>query len=288
MTSFADIFNWLIDPGQRTFWLFWLSTLVLGLLWAALNWKERSPLVKRWLSREYWWNPSARQDYGLIFLNSILFGLLGVATLVLILRIANVTYEGLSIALAPAAWSAWHGVYSAAAYTLVLVLLDDISRYGLHRALHSRWLWPVHRLHHSASVLTPLTFLRVHPLEKLMYQCRTALVHGSATGSYFFLFGQHSQPWLIFGISGSVLLFNLFGANLRHSNIPLRYGRAEKWLISPAQHQVHHSIGTSCYNYGSAFAVWDRMFGSWRPGAENIQLPAQQVPLIRQLFFKQL
>ncbi|TNC84107.1 MAG: fatty acid hydroxylase [Thalassolituus sp.] len=285
--NLTDLFSWLTDPGQRTFWLFWVSTLVLALLWAALDWQERRPRIGQWFSRAYWWNTSACQDYVLILLNGALFTLLGVATLVLILRVANVTYEGLNVGLPAAVWSAWHGPLSAVVYTLILVLLDDITRYGLHRALHSRWLWPVHRLHHSASVLTPLTFLRVHPLEKLMYQCRTALVHGGATGSYFFLFGQHSQPWLIFGISGSVLLFNLFGANLRHSNIPLRYGRLEKWLISPAQHQVHHGVGTSRYNYGSAFAIWDRMFGSWRPGAEHIELPDQRIPLARQLFLRQ-
>ena len=55
------------------------------------------------------------------------------------------------------------------------------------------------------------------------------------------------------------------GSNLRHSHINIKYW---KWLeyifISPAQHQLHHSIAQEHYdkNFGAALAIWDWLFGS--------------------------
>ena len=53
--------------------------------------------------------------------------------------------------------------------------------------------------------------------------------------------------------------------HLRHSHIWLSWGdRIEGWLISPAQHQLHHSVEPRHFdrNLGSALAIWDRWFGT--------------------------
>ena len=69
-------------------------------------------------------------------------------------------------------------------------------------------------------------------------------------------------------------ILNLGTANLRHSHIRLRYpGWLERVLISPAQHQVHHSVEPRHHNrnYGEVLAVWDWLFGTLyltRPGEE--------------------
>ncbi|MDC0136437.1 sterol desaturase family protein [Sulfitobacter sp.] len=60
-------------------------------------------------------------------------------------------------------------------------------------------------------------------------------------------------------------MFNALGANFRHSHIWISYGPVlEHILISPAQHQVHHSVATKHHdkNYGSIFAIWDWIFGT--------------------------
>ena len=60
-----------------------------------------------------------------------------------------------------------------------------------------------------------------------------------------------------------VFLFNVFGSNLRHSHIWLGFGdKVENWIISPAQHQIHHSDSVKHFdtNFGTALAIWDRMF----------------------------
>ena len=67
------------------------------------------------------------------------------------------------------------------------------------------------------------------------------------------------------GANAMYVLFNALGANLRHSHIWLSYGRVmEHIFISPAQHQIHHSVAIKHHdkNYGSMFAIWDWMFGT--------------------------
>jgi len=76
------------------------------------------------------------------------------------------------------------------------------------------------------------------------------------------------------------------GANLRHSMIPISYGRLEKLFISPLQHQLHHGKTTSRKNYGSMLAIWDRMFNSWLPGKTPAELPDKEFPLHQQLLLK--
>jgi sterol desaturase/sphingolipid hydroxylase (fatty acid hydroxylase superfamily) len=59
--------------------------------------------------------------------------------------------------------------------------------------------------------------------------------------------------------------FLLFGSNLRHSHIPLKYfGWLEYVFISPFQHQIHHSSAERHFNknLGSKLAIWDWMFGT--------------------------
>ncbi len=58
-------------------------------------------------------------------------------------------------------------------------------------------------------------------------------------------------------------MFSLIGSNLRHSHIKLSYPRfVEKILISPYQHQIHHSKLHNNRNYGGFLAIWDLIFGS--------------------------
>ena len=53
--------------------------------------------------------------------------------------------------------------------------------------------------------------------------------------------------------------------NLRHSYIWLSYGPVlSQIFVSPAQHQIHHSIEERHWgrNIGFARAIWDRLFGT--------------------------
>lgn len=150
-----------------------------------------------------------------------------------------------------------------AAYTLALFIAWDVSRYVVHRAMHEiPALWAFHQVHHSAEVLNPLTFHRIHPLESVLYQLRGALVTGAVAGVFFWLFRGAAVEWTVLGVHGVGLVLNTVFGNLRHSHVWWSFGRWERWFVSPAQHQLHHAEHGPRVNYGTWLAVWDRLGGS--------------------------
>lgn len=280
--------RWLIDPQSRTFYAYWLSALLLALTWATLSWQQRLPYLKQLAKKSYWWNKSTQQDYLLILFNAWLFALMSISWLVFTITIANGIYDLLEIFFTGRALINFPSEYLFIGFTAALLLADDFSRYVLHRLLHWRFFWRIHQLHHSATSLTPLSFLRVHPIEKLFYQLRSATIHGFCSGVFFFLVGEHPQAWIILGISAFSLIFNTLGANLRHSMIPISYGYLEKLFISPLQHQLHHSDQFGRKNYGSILSIWDLLFSSWSAGNKIAPLPAKTKSLRDQLLLKSL
>jgi sterol desaturase/sphingolipid hydroxylase (fatty acid hydroxylase superfamily) len=126
-------------------------------------------------------------------------------------------------------------------------------------------LWRFHAIHHSAEVLTPLTLYRVHFIELFINSCRSLLVIGGVSSAFIYVFDDSISLLQVMGVSVFTMLFNLAGANLRHSHVWVGFGIAEHWFISPAQHQIHHStkpVHRNC-NFGAILAIWDRWLGTW-------------------------
>jgi sterol desaturase/sphingolipid hydroxylase (fatty acid hydroxylase superfamily) len=151
----------------------------------------------------------------------------------------------------------------ATIFSISFLILDDLSRFILHFCMHRfNFLWYFHKTHHSATVLTPLTIFRVHPVEHILYFSRRLVVFGFITGVFIWLFSHRLSGLQILGVDMFGVMFNFAAANLRHSHIWISFGRLEKIFISPAQHQIHHSVGNSNANLGSIFSVWDGLLGT--------------------------
>lgn len=154
----------------------------------------------------------------------------------------------------------------ALVYSAVLFVAWDLSRFVLHWLLHRvPVLWAFHQVHHSAEVLTPLSFHRLHPVESWLYRLRGAVVTGTVAGVFFWLFRGRADQLTLLGVPAAGLVLNVVTGNLRHSQLWLPYPAwLERWLISPAQHQLHHSAEPRHHdaNYGTWLAVWDRMAGT--------------------------
>ncbi|MEM7718063.1 MAG: sterol desaturase family protein [Pseudomonadota bacterium] len=150
--------------------------------------------------------------------------------------------------------------------TLVIVLAADFVKYWAHRMHHEyKPLWSFHAVHHSADVLTPLTLSRAHPVESIIRNIGVSMIVGLTQAVALFTFIGDIDLLTIGGANALYVAFNAVGANLRHSHVWLSYGPVlEHILISPAQHQVHHSMDLQHHNknYGSMFAIWDWMFGT--------------------------
>lgn len=150
------------------------------------------------------------------------------------------------------------------AATVLIVMASDFCKYWAHR-IHHEWkiLWPFHAVHHSADVLTPLTVMRAHPVETIIRNLLISGLVGVVQALILVLLVGRIDLVTIAGANALYFLFNALGSNLRHSHIWLSYGYVlEHILISPAQHQVHHSVEVKHHdkNYGSIFALWDWMF----------------------------
>lgn len=149
---------------------------------------------------------------------------------------------------------------------LVVFLSADFVSYWYHRINHEwSWLWPVHALHHSAEELNPVTAYRHHPLYLLLATPLHAVAAGLTQAMLLVFITGSLDVYTLAGTNFFYAVFNLFTANLRHSHVWLRYPRAiEHILISPAQHQCHHSVDPRHHNrnYGEVLALWDWVFGT--------------------------
>ena len=243
---------------QRVFWLYIVSAIVIAFFYIKLF-----PLTaNEYKSRVIWWHKSAQMDYKYFFVSS----------LIKVLFILPLILSSKDVALWMTLFLQEHLGYMRALnvdreivvilYTLSIFIVGDFTRYWLHRLLHTvAFLWRIHQVHHSAEVLNPLTFYRVHPIENILFGIRYAVSVGLITGTFIYIFGANIGLVQIIGANIFVFIFGILGANLRHSHIPIRYGDIlEKIFISPYQHQLHHSVTYTDKNFGGALAIWDYIF----------------------------
>ena len=58
-------------------------------------------------------------------------------------------------------------------------------------------LWEFHKVHHSAEVLTPITFYRSHPVDMLVQTVAEALASGIVTSVFLYVFGSIIERFVI-------------------------------------------------------------------------------------------
>jgi sterol desaturase/sphingolipid hydroxylase (fatty acid hydroxylase superfamily) len=124
----------------------------------------------------------------------------------------------------------------------------DLTLYWLHRALHTRWLWPLHRWHHSVTELYWLSGGRTSFPQYVLYLL-VPLV---------WAISLHLPGWVVaLGALWAVLVNNFM-----HWNVRWRLRWLERFVITPRVHRLHHRKYGAPGNFG-AFLAWDRLFGSW-------------------------
>ena len=143
---------------------------------------------------------------------------------------------------------------------LTIVLLDGVT-YIWHRAYHGLPLmWRMHRVHHSDLDLDVTTSGRFHLAEMVL----SALFRLGIIA----LWGASVAGVVIFEI-----VFGLFN-QLEHANLHLPEPfetRLRAIFVTPDMHRIHHSqvAEHTNSNYSTIFSFWDRLFGTYRFGAEQ-------------------
>lgn len=242
--------------------------LVTSLAIAGLYWflaRPGGPMFRYLFPRDIYSHPSHKADLSIASANILFLGLGGVSFVVLTPTIAGGTVVLLTdpVGLAEAGdfSSGW-----AVALIVLLVLAEDLARYIVHRSHHMiPAIWPFHAVHHSAEVMTPITFFRAHPAYYLLQRILISLLTGLAQGLIVAAAFGRVPGWVFFAAVIASRTYMALGVHLRHSHIPLGYGRfLEHILISPRLHQIHHSVECRHYdrNFGEIFALWDWIFGT--------------------------
>lgn len=258
-----------LDPASRTWWGALVAFVVVAGAYAAVRRPGWS--LARVLSAAL--HPSSRLDVQLLITRRLLALLRGAGGLGAAWLLATALVRQLDALLGTPASPEWPTWSVTALFSVSLFVAWDLSRYLLHRLMHSvPALWALHQVHHSAEVLTPLTFHRLHPVESLLYELRGVLVTGTLTGLFFWVFRSAAVDATLLGVPAAGLVLNVVFGNLRHSHVWIRFPAAvERWLLSPAQHQLHHSAEPRHFdaNFGTWIALWDRLGGSLQLAEEE-------------------
>ena len=263
--TFMPVYDFLTNGGSRYFWVY----CVTGLMIAAFAYRKHAKATNfetTLLDRNVWLSASALNDYVIVILTPLLR--------LTVLSWTVVNWKPVSAFVATALHSA--GVTGTAtgglavclglALTICLFVADDFMRWYTHYTFHRiPELWEFHKVHHSAEVLNFATAERHHPIETIVSGAALTVTYGLVNGLFIGLFGDQLTVATVAGANVFLVLANVCGGVLRHSPFWVSFGPAvERWVISPAMHQIHHSNKVEHYdrNYGSSLSVWDRMAGS--------------------------
>ncbi len=129
-------------------------------------------------------NRSSFADLGYFYFNLFVFGLvLGWAVLSYDM-ISRAVIDLLAVAFGPVQPTSLPVFVSRTVITVMLFLAYELG-YWLNHYLSHRipFLWEFHGVHHSATVLTPLTNFRVHPVYMCIFSNILAVVTGWRTAS---------------------------------------------------------------------------------------------------------
>lgn len=155
----------------------------------------------------------------------------------------------------------WLGAGDGWLVVLVAWLALDFAIWFQHLMFHKLpWLWRLHRVHHTDTVIDLTTGVRFHPGE--------IAVSLAWKGAVIALLGAPPAAVLLFESMLAAM------ALITHANIrlPQRLERALRWvLVTPALHLVHHHPDPRWTDstYGNLLSVWDRLAGTLRTSAPD-------------------
>ena len=211
-------------------------------------------------------NESSYADMKLVFLSVIIAPPVFASLVLSSNAVAVAVSSALNSVFGPV-WSVTgHDSAMRALSTLMLFLAYEVGYFVDHYLKHRvPFLWELHKVHHTAEALTPLTNYRNHPVDNLIFGYMLALFIGGASGVLAWVFDRKID---IVSIDGRNIIFLIFLwtiGHLQHSQFWIPFGGIwGRLFLSPAHHQIHHSDDPRHFNrnLGSVLAIWDWMAGT--------------------------
>lgn len=271
-----------VDANSRFHWMYLVACLVIAAaifaVRAARSNRSLRGLTAYLFPKEIYRNPSAAIDLQLFIVNKI------VSPVRLFIPYMSTAFVAAYVTSAMAHAFGESGpilpvnVVTMALFTIGLVAALDLGEYITHRLHHQvPVLWEFHKVHHSAEVLTPMTVQRMHPMYSVLDIVIRSLVAGPFQGLFAYATAGEVDAYTILGANVIMAVYYAAGSHLRHSHIWWSWGPVvSRIVISPAQHQVHHSYLPRHLdkNFGEVFAIWDWVWGTlYVPkGQEDLKL----------------
>lgn len=133
---------------------------------------------------------------------------------------------------------------------VVAILLKDLCDYLIHRAMHTRWLWPAHAAHHSDTYVNGFTTFRIHSFEAILMAM-----------NYLILLTWLQLPELIPIITVLMTTHNIYV----HLDLDWGHGPFRYLLASPRFHRWHHADlkEVEGKNLANIFPFYDLLFGTY-------------------------
>ncbi|HBP18526.1 MAG TPA: hypothetical protein DEA08_12175, partial [Planctomycetes bacterium] len=256
-------------PTERLYGFYLVAALILALgVYLERRRRALAPdegLLRFLFPREVYLHRSAKVDYAFAALNRLLYPLIvlpfvvsGATAIALVSGALEAVAPGLRFDLPP-------GLALDLALSLFAFVALDFGIWLAHYLFHRvPLLWELHKVHHSAEVMTPITVFRMHPLDDALTMSVSGITAGAAQALFLHLFPATGSAIAVWQVNLGIFLFYVVGYNLRHSHIWLDFGWAERLLVSPAMHQIHHSRRREHWdkNMGFVFSFWDRLAGT--------------------------
>lgn len=264
-----------VTIGARFSWLFLLSAAVIAMLVYRSNSSEEAAgkpwsfteALKATFPKKVFLHPSALLDHRYAVINYALQILAFGGLMLGVTQVARGTIAALTALLGemppePAS----PGLAMSALFGLLILLALDGGLFFAHWLMHRvPVFWEFHKVHHSAEILTPVTVLRMHPVDMIVNSLFTSLFIGVVNGFFFYAYsGPVAELWL-FGSNAAVFIFFFFGYHLRHSHVWVMFPKGVRdYISSPALHLIHHSSDPKHWdkNFARIFVFWDRLANS--------------------------
>lgn len=135
---------------------------------------------------------------------------------------------------------------------LCYFVIADLGHYWIHRLMHHRYVWHIHKWHHSPNQMYWLAGFRATIPQDV-------IVNLPYLFAYSFL---GLSPWWM---ELAIGLFNNLQNDWMHINVAWRSNWLEWLIVTPRYHHIHHSDKPEHYmaNLAALFTVWDRLFGTY-------------------------
>lgn len=291
--AITGVFELLLSPAVSTCWCYLLTAAVIAtVVYVVRDASSAGPTVRGWLRyllpRKIFASRTFVDDLTLFFVGSLIYSFWLFGPLQALLSwTAGAVSSGLQAHFQPP--GAGNGVVARSLVTFAGVVVADLAFFLAHLAQHRLpILWEFHKTHHSAEVLEPFATFRRHPVDIILEGAVSAIFAGALYGSLIFVCGEEISPIRSFGVNVLLGAYLLAGFCLQHSHVWLTFGPLDRFLISPAAHQIHHSRAVNHLdrNFGNMLSIWDRLFGTYvRPrGRERLMFGLDDGTTHRGLF----